>query len=196
MRPTRSTGVDGMIGPMLRRFAMMGFSIYAAGSGGFRYRADDQADEGLFTAAEIISIMGSLEPSRGSVVEAGIDQVLPSAPSGYEAAAQVATTVFLGVLSDAVDLLAACTRASQGGWISVSPRETNLLWADTSRFARYEFSPGESPGSEFIQRILPALRDTDMNNYGVLRSLSVALSLYQVHIGTSGTPMIQIELTK
>lgn len=174
----------------------MSFRIHAAGSDGFRYSSSNCADEDLFTAAEIISVMGSLEPTRASFVEAGIGQVLPSAPSGYEAAAAVGRMIFLHTLSDAVSLLAACTGASQGGWISVAPRETSLLLPDTSRFARYEFSPGRSPGSEFMQRIIPALNDTDMNNYGVLRSLSIALSLYQVHISISATPMIQIQLTK
>jgi len=171
----------------------MSFRIHAAGSGGFRYSRSNCIDEGVFTAASIISAMQGLEPSRAGAVQAAADQVLPSAPNAWEFAAQAARIEMLNTLDIGVTALAACT--GQGGWISVSPRKTHALWPDTSRFARYDFSPGDSPGSEFVQRILPALRDTDMMNFGVLAQLSNACNLYAGDLPDNATPMLLIELT-
>jgi len=99
------------------------------------------------------------------------------------------------LLGSSVDMLGTCSGASRG-WISVAPREESVVWADTSSFARYEFYPGSSPGSEFIMMILPALTATGFNNYGAFRSMALALSDYYSHIGGSGRPIIQLQLTR
>lgn len=175
----------------------MGFRIYAAGSDRFRHERDNQSDEDIFTAAEIMAIMQSLEPSASSVVEAGIDQVLPSPPSGIDAAAAIARMVFLQTLSDTVTMLATSPAASRGGWISVSASQSNLLWPDSSGFGRYDFAPGdENPGAEFVRTVLPALREADMENYGVLRAISIALSGYSARISESSMPRLNISVWK
>jgi hypothetical protein len=171
----------------------MSFRIHAAGSGGFRYSRSNCVDEGVFTAAAIMAAMQGFEPSRAGAVQAAADQVLPSAPNAFEFAAQAARIEMLHTLDMGVTRLAMCT--GWGGWISVSARQTHALWPDTSRFARYDFSSGDSPGSDFVQRILPALRETDMMNFGVLAQLSNACSSYADYLDGSGTPMLLIELT-
>ncbi len=175
----------------------MSFRIYAAGSDRFRFERDGQSDDDIFTAAEIMSIMQSLEPSRSSFVQAGIDRVLPSSPSGIDAADAIARMVFLRILSDTVTLLATNTRATHGGWISVSASQSNLLFPDSSGFGRYDFSPGdENAGTEFLRSVLPALRESEMNNYGVLRAISMALSEYARHIDeVSSTSTVRLNIS-
>lgn len=172
----------------------MGFRIHAAGSNGFRYTRDDQPDGDIFQAAAIMTALQGLQPSVSSGVQTTIDYYQPNAGEA-DAARVVAGITFLQLLSDAVDMLGTCAGAGEG-WISVSPRQSHTLWPDTSAFARYEFFPGDSPGAEFIQRITPILVSTNMNNYGVLRAMSNALSLYWGHIDISDRPMIQIQLSK
>ncbi|MBK7707425.1 MAG: hypothetical protein IPN69_17980 [Acidobacteria bacterium] len=172
----------------------MSFNIFAAGSRGFQYTRENYPDDDVFEAASILSALRSGGPTALGVAEGVADYVVPSEGSaildGVQAVAQI---TFLHTLCGAVDQLAMCSGANRG-WISVAPRQTHALWPDTNRFARYDFSPGREPGAEFMRCILPILEATGMANYGVLMAMSLALSGYRSHIGSSGTPMIQIEL--
>lgn len=172
----------------------MSFNIFAAGVRGFQYTRENCPDDDIFEAASVMSALRAGGPTLQGAGEAVADYVVPSEGSaildGVQAVAQL---TFLHTLCGAVDQLAACSGA-RNGWISVAPREGHALWPDTNRFARYDFRPGDDPGREFVARILPALEATGMANYGVLRAMSLALSGYRSHIGSSGTPMIQIEL--
>lgn len=172
----------------------MSFRIHAAGSDGYRYTRDNNPDEDIFEAASVISALNASGPSVGGAVEGVADYVSPSV-SVTDGARSVASATFIHMLRDSVDMLATCGGASQG-WISVSPRLTHTLWPDTSDFARYEFYPGDSPGSEFIRMILPALGTTDFNHYGTFRALSIVLSDYYHHLNGNGTPTILIHLSQ
>jgi hypothetical protein len=171
----------------------MSFRIHAAGSDGFRYTHDNQADDDVFEAAAIISALNASGPSAGGAVEGAADYMLPSVGI-LDGVQSVASMTMMHSLRSSVDMLGSCSGASRG-WISVAPREESLVWADTSSFARYEFYPGDSAGSEFIRMILPALSAANFNNYGTFRSMALALSAYYSHIGNAGRPMIQIQLT-
>jgi hypothetical protein len=177
----------------------MSFRVFAAGvgpNGTWNYERDKNPDDDVFEAAAVISAFRASGPSVRGAAEAVADYHVPSDASAYrDAIRAIATMTFMQTLNNSVCFLAMC-RGASNGWISVAPRRSRTLWVDTVGFARYDFSPGNSPGSEFIQTIVPALRATDMNNYGVLRSLSIVLSRYQQHIGDGGTPMIQIQLFK
>ena len=47
-----------------------------------------------------------------------------------------------------------------------------MVWPTTKAFARYNFQPGDDPGAEFIKLVGPGLKETGMNNYGVLAALN------------------------
>ena len=47
-----------------------------------------------------------------------------------------------------------------------------------------------------MRLLWPALRDTDMNNFGVLRALAYVLSDYSNNMDADGLPIINITLTK
>ena len=107
----------------------------------------------------------------------------------------MATMEFLHTLNNAVCFLAMRSGASDG-WISVSCSESHVLWPDTKSFARYNFSPGDDPGAEFIKTIGPGLKATSMDNWGVLAALSIVLSKYSNQIGEDARPMINIMLDR
>src|SRR5262249_42703449 len=107
----------------------------------------------------------------------------------------VATREFLHSLNNAVSYLAMCSGASSG-WISVSCTKTHLLWPDTKSIAKYSFSPGDNPGAELVKTISAGLKATDMDNWGVLAALSIALAKYANQLGDDATPAINISLTR
>lgn len=174
----------------------MSFRIFATGTENFHYTRDNCADNDIFEAAEVMSALQGLEPSASGVAQ-GVAEYLSPSMEGVRSSgiASIASGEMVHLLTNAVTMLATCTGARQG-WISVAPRTSHFLRAETSRYARYNFSPGREPALEFMRMILPVLTATDMNNYGVLREMAIALSRYYAHIGNSGTPMIQIELSK
>ena len=170
----------------------MSFNVFASGSG-FHYKKDDLIDKDDFDALKVVSTLTTMELSAPGVVNAGIDYKKPDMTDLMET---IATSEILHTLIDGVSLLATCSGASDG-WISVSCTRHQLLWPDTKSFGRYNFSRGDDdPGAEFIRAIGPALKATNMNNYGVLAALSIVLAKFSDYIGQNGTPMINIMLDR
>jgi hypothetical protein len=167
----------------------MSFNIFAAGTEGFNYSRNNCADGGLFEAAAVMNALRAAGPTPVGVAEGVVDYYGPSveseARSGIQAGLRM---VFAQRLGQAVVMLAQCSGARQG-WIAVSARKSA-----THRYARYNFMPNIDPGLEFMQSIMPALTATDMNNYGVLREMEIALMRYRNLIGAAARPMIQVEL--
>jgi hypothetical protein len=115
-------------------------------------------------------------------------------PGADDAARIVGDLTFASMLRDNVNALAMCAQAAQG-WISVVARRSRQLGPNMSRFARYEFVPSNSPASDFMRLMLPVLNAVNMNNFGSLRAMAMALGAYFAHIGIQGCPMIQMELS-
>jgi len=134
----------------------------------------------------------TMEPSALGATNAYIGYKTPGITDLMET---MATMEFLHLLNDSVCFLAMCSGASDG-WISVSCTKTHTFWPDTRSFARYNFSPGDNPGAEFIRAIGPGLKETDMDNWGVLAALSIVLSKYSGQIGDDARPMINIMLDR
>jgi hypothetical protein len=169
----------------------MGFRIFAAGTKGFHFVKDHVIDGSEFETIKVVAILQTMELSKLGVVGAVIDH---QAPGITDLMVSLATKEFLHNLNNAVSFLAMKSGASNG-WIAVSSTQKNTLWADTVSFAKYDFRPGNSPGAEFIKKIGPGLKETDMNNFGVLMALGIVLSKYSNHISDSDTPMINIQLS-
>lgn len=189
----------------------MSFRIYAAGviagSRPFVYTRNNQPDGDIFEAAAVISALRAVSGPSGTVgrtmenvargaVEAAADYVLPSEASlEREGIRGIARMVFLYTLNNMVTLLAMSSRAHQG-WISVYTHQSRWLWADNVGFVSFGLGGRSEPGVEFIREVSPILSDTDMNNYGVLRTMSLALSEYHSRLDRTRPPMINIELFK
>lgn len=170
----------------------MGFDVFAAGSGKFHYKKKGFVDADTFEPMKIVSALMNMSPSALGAADAYIGYKTPGIT---DLMGTMATMEFLHNLNNAVSFLAMCSGASDG-WISVSTTQSHLLWPDTKSFGKYNFQPGDSPGAEFMKIIGPGLKETDMNNWGVLAALSLVLAKYSNHIGDDATPIINISLDK
>lgn len=171
----------------------MSFRIFASGSGRFHFERDNCIDDSDIDMVDLVSKFQTMEPTWMGAVTTGIDIVQPSAGI-IDLMQSMATREFLHNLSNAVSFLAMCS-GSSNGWIAVSVRQTHIAWPDTVAFDKYEFYPGDSPGTEFIRKIRPILSSTDTANWGVMRMIGEVLARYSNHIDSSATPMINIQIT-
>jgi len=170
----------------------MSFNVFASGMGNFHYKKDGFIDGDDFVPMNVVSSLMTMSPDALGAAGAYIDYKKPGIT---DLVGKIATMEFLHLLNDSVCFLAMCDDASDG-WISVSCTQSHLLWPDTKSIARYNFQPGDSPGAEFIKAIGPALKATDMDNWGVLAALSIVLSKFYDLIGQSGRPIINIMLSR
>ena len=172
------------------------FDIFAAGTGNFHYERKGCEDGSTFEVIKVITILQSLDV--GSLGRAGIAGVGGGAdyvaPGITDVLMTYAMKEMLHNISNAVCIMAMNSNSSSG-WIYVDATEKNTFWADTKRSAKYKFSPGNSPGAEFIMTIAPCLKDTGLGNFGVLQHLSAALSKFANKIDDSTPPQINISLT-
>jgi hypothetical protein len=170
----------------------MSFNVFAAGAPSFHYKKDNFIDGGDFVPLKVVSTLMTMEPSAAGGTSAYIGYKTPGITDLMET---MATMEFLHTLNDAVSFLAMCSGSSDG-WISLSCKESHLLWPATVSFARYNFVPGDNPGAEFIKLIGPGLKNTSMDNWGVLAALSIVLAKYYDQIDSNATPMINIMLDR
>lgn len=169
----------------------MSFRIFAAGTNNFHYERDGCEDGSTFGYISVITTLQGLDVSTAGVVS----KVIEYEPAGIvDVMTAHLKKEMLHNLSNAVCFLAMNSNSSDG-WIYIQATETNTLWADTVRSAIYKFSPGDSPGAEFISTIYRCLNSTDLDNFGVLQHLSIALSRFSNYIDDSMKPMINIYLT-
>lgn len=170
----------------------MSFSIFAAGTNKFHFKDPKCFDDKDIDMVDLISKFQTMEPSLMGAGATAVDIVQPS-KGIMDLMQTMATMEFLHFLSNSVCFLA-MKGGSSNGWISVSATESHLLWPDTGGNGTYKFDPGDSPGTEFIKKIGPALKAADMANWGVLRMLAIVLGKFSNHIDDSSTPMINISL--
>lgn len=175
----------------------MSFSIHAAGvgrGGGFVYTRRNCADGDIFEAAAIMSALRSSSPTRVGAAEGVASYTVPSESSArMDGIRGIARMEFIHLLQNGVGMLASCEGARQG-WLSVTANQSHIAWPATNRIARYNFLPGVNSACEFMQTMMPVLTGTEMNNYGVLRGLAMALNGYYYNIGTTGRPMLLVQL--
>jgi hypothetical protein len=167
------------------------FNVFASG-GSFHYQRDNFVDGSDFVPLKVVSELMTMDPSPSGVTSTYIGHKQPGITDLMET---MATMEFLHTLNNAVCFLAMCS-GSANGWIYVSCTESHVFWPNTMAGARYNFSPGDNPGAEFIKVIGPSLKETSMDNWGVLLALSLVLSKYSSSIGDDATPMINIMLDR
>lgn len=172
----------------------MSFRTFASGSDNFHFVRDNCIDQDFFDSIDLINKLSSFDGTGMGALGTGADIALPSAGI-VDLMTTVATMEFLHNLNNAVCFLAMKTSPGNG-WISLSTRESNILWPDSVTFSQYRFSPGDSPGAEFIRLITPKLEETNMNSWGVIRMIGAVLALYCNRLGSTSTPMINIQLSK
>lgn len=178
----------------------MSFSIYAAGTRGYRYRRQGQPDEDMFQAAAVLSAMQGMEPTAGGAVGAGIDiareRVGISTPNAGDGARSLARAVFVNGVVETVDLLCA-KNGDRPGWIYVSCSQSHLLWPDTTSHMNYGLDfRGDGAGRDFVRHLVPVLAATGFNHYGSFRAIYQALNGYDALLRDSDLVMITINLSQ
>jgi hypothetical protein len=168
----------------------VGFNIFASGTGKFHYQRDGFIDGDTFAPMKLVSELMTMSPNKEGVITTAIGHYQPGITDLAEG---MATLEFLHLLNDSVCFLAMCSGASDG-WISLSSTQTHLMWPDTKAFARYNFQPGDDPGAEFIKLVGPGLKETGLNNWGVLAALALVFSKFSDHIGEDARPIINISI--
>lgn len=173
----------------------MSFRIFASGLGRFQYSNSNCADGDVFEAAALMSALRASGPGLGGAAEGVADYVVPSEASSFrELLRQAARMTFAHYLKMSTTLLATSGR-HRNGWIRVHANESNTFWPDTARFVSYDFRPGNSPGAEFVETVAPVLTDTGLNNYGVMREMTIVISRYEQSVSKGETPMLLIQLS-
>ncbi len=171
----------------------MSFDVFASGSG-FHYQHDKFFDGDGFDTLQILSDALSMEPTKLGAVDAARSHFL--SVDMTNAAPLLAKREYVHALTETVDLLA-LRAGSADAFIAVTAKQSRALWADTIRFARYGFNPGDSPGAEFIRAIDKSLGDTGLKTWGVLMALTIVLSKFLDYLNSrdaSLPAMINISL--
>ena len=147
----------------------MGFRTFAYGLPDFHYTEARSPDGGDFDTIKLLATLQTMEPSKMGVVGAVADQTLPSAGI-TDLISAVANQEFMHMLIDSVSFIAMSPNAD-GAHISLTLTVKRKLWVDQVTFNKYDFTPGDSPGVEFVHAISKNLKETGFDNWGTLRSL-------------------------
>ncbi len=172
----------------------MSFNVWASGSGNFNFVKKNAENGSSFDLIKAISALQSLDfQSKAHLgitgAGAGIDIAAPGITDLIIAHAE---REMLHNISNAVCLLT--MNGGSGGWISINAIEHNTFFPDVARSASYYFSPGHSPGSEFISKIRTCMDDTGLATFGALLVLSVILTRFANHIDPGTEPKLSINL--
>lgn len=178
----------------------MSFSIFAVGvtgykegggRGQFNYSKDKCLDQGDFDPPALLSI---LPPSPNA---AGVAEKIVGSPESHLGAATVKAMTKLAeiemahMVMNAVNILAI---HSNGGKISVYSYQEKWYWADSNNIDTFYFSGSSDPGRDFLKKIGPGLVKTELNNFGVLAQIAIAITKYDSALPNGAEPFLHIEL--
>ncbi len=174
----------------------MSFVIFAAGSGHFHRRRTGIDFGDVYDFAAGLSRMMSVTGGARAFAQDEVTGAL-SPTSPLEQALNVEGQIHgFRLLNDAVTLLVARFTPVN---ISVAPRVSNALWADTNAFAQITFRNDDYyPGQEFLRAVNPALERTGMNTFGVLAAMARVISEFSHSSpsrGTDGRYRLSIQLS-
>ena len=177
----------------------MGFNIWAVGLTGsssqglFKYEKKNCLDRSDFDPPKLLSIIPD------SPDAAGIAKKISGTPESHLGSAtvdgmsKVAELIFAHHVIQGIQFLAL---HGSGGSVSVYCNEAKWYWADSNSFVEYRITStsGIDPGKEFLKKIGPGLKNTSLNNFGVLAQIAICLSKYESALPQSAKPNLRIEL--
>lgn len=179
----------------------MGFNIFVAGvtgekkdggRGHFHYSKDNCLDQGDFDPPALLSLIPS------SPDAAGVAEKIVGSPESHlgdatvKGMAKIAEMQFAHLVRTGVDLLA---MHGSGGKISVYCVQQKWYWADSNSFVEFKIDGSSNPGRDFLKKISPGLVKTELNNFGVLAQIAIALSKYDSALPSSASPFLNISLS-
>lgn len=177
----------------------MSFNIFVSGATGhqrgggrghFNYIKDNCLDQSDFDPPALLAWIPS-SPDAAGVAE----KIVGSPDSHLDNAtrmgmSRIAEMEFTHLVATGVDLLA----MHGGGQISLYCLQKKLLWADSNSFVTFYLSGSSNPGRDFIRAIGPGLVKTELNNFGVLAQIAIALSKYDSALPDSASPFLNISI--
>ena len=179
----------------------MGFRIFATGLRGFRrksgnarkpfhYVKSNCLDQGDFDPPAILSMIPDSPDAAGVVTK-----IVGTAESHIGAVKakgifKIAELVFAHHIVQGINFLALHGR---DGNVSVYCHQKRWYWADANSFANCYFY-GSNPGREFLRKIGPGLKHTELNNFGVLAQIAIVLSKYDRKLPKSAQANLRIEI--
>lgn len=177
----------------------MSFSIFAVGvtgnkeggRGQFNYSKDNCLDRDDFDPPALLSIIPS-SPDAAGVTE----KIIGSPDSRSDdlmtaAVSKIAEIELAHLLRNAVDMLAI---NANGGKISVYSYLEKWYWADSNNFDTFHINGSSNPGRDFLKKISPGLVKTELNNFGVLYQLAIAVSKYDSALSSNSEAFLNISL--
>ena len=179
----------------------MSFRIWAVGLRGkssttgkprklFHYLRGNCIDQGDFDPPKILSMI----PDSPDVK--GVAKKIVGTPESHVGGAKVkgmfkiAELVFAHHVIQGVNLL---RMHGSGGSISVYCHQKKWYWADANSFVDCYFS-AINPGRDFLKKIGPGLKETELNNFGVLAQIAIVLSEYDSKLPQHATPNLRFEI--
>jgi|GEM_PF-2199948 len=178
----------------------MGFNIWAWGFRGhkrngesrtaFHYEKRDCLDQGDFEPPALLAMIPDSPNAAGvatKIVGTAESHVGGATVKGMM---KIAELEFAHLIKNAVTLLA---MNGSGGSISVYCHQTKWYWADTNSFVTFHYG-GSNPGKDFLRTILPGLKRTGLNNFGVLGAIAILLTEYDKKLPKHTAPVLRIEI--
>jgi len=177
----------------------MSFGIWASGLRGFKngkardifnYSKSNCLDRGDFDPPKVLSMIPS------SPNAAGVAEKIVGTPESHVGGAEVngmskiAELIFAHHVIQGINFL---RMHGSGGSVSVYCYQKKWYWADANSFVNFNFF-GADPGREFLKRIGPGLKATELNNFGVLAQIAIVLSEYDRKLPKHATPNLRIEI--
>ncbi len=193
----------------------MSFNISARGVGHigrdkkfFQYDQRECIDGDDFETMQLVADISKIKPTIEGIKDAVKDKIKDEAkdklkekffptPSIIDATSALGRMILIRTLVTQIAFLAMHSIYSRKheAYIFITARKSNLLFPDDYEVAKYIFDRHD-PGTEFIKKIAPALKKTDMNNYGVLREFISVFKNYDEMISRNQTPQLMIEVWK
>lgn len=180
----------------------MSFNIYASGllggvNGGgrkpFRYSKDGCFANGDLDLPVLVAMLPSALTTKAVAEKIGGTQEEYLSASVTGGMAKVAEIELAAMVRLGVDILA---MRGNGGEIGVYCLQEDWLWGNTNSYVNFKLSNSQNPGRDFLKKISPGLVKTELNNFGVLRQIAIALSKYNQELPGSASPYLNISLSQ
>jgi hypothetical protein len=180
----------------------MSFNIYvsgllgAASSGGgrkpFKYCKDGCFEQSDFDPPALIAMLPSDLKAKEIAEKIGGTQEEYLANSVINGMSKIAEIELASMVRYGIERLA---MLGNGGEIIVYCVQEDWLWGTTNSYANFKFHSGYDQGRDFLKKINPGLVKTGLNNFGVLKQIATALSLYNSSLPGSASPYLNISLS-
>jgi hypothetical protein len=178
----------------------MGFHIFASGAGGpkkgggrkhFNYEKSNCLDGDDFEPPKLLSMIPSSPDAKGvaeKIVGTPEEHLGSATVAGMS---KIAEMEFAHLVMMGVDLLA---MHGGGGKISLYCVQKKWYWADANSFVTVHLGGSSSPGRDFLKAIGPGLVKTELNHFGVLAQIAIAISKYDSALPGNSSPFLNISI--